>query len=328
MADRVTAEIVRATDVTLAGDVLRVVHDGLPALAGRDPPDQLAELRARHEPFRRFLNAPPNGNRLVNSCLLYPARSAETVGTFFLASSFGFAPVAGTALMAAAAVAVDEGSVPAAPGWLTLRLDTAVGVAEVRAEVVGGSVVRATWLTRAPRMLARSQAVAGSDGSTRTVSLVATGLPYIVVAEDELGVSLEDEAALGPAAAALSADVGAVCPLSRYGIEQDLARYLVMVTAAMAGNAIRTVWISDQGEVARSAGGTGALAVVAAMGARRGAGPTVVTAPGGSFLVDIAGDRASVTAETRISAKHAFFATPADLGASATGMPVRPDRPT
>src|SRR3546814_18888925 len=67
-------------------------------------------------------------------------------------------------------------------------------------------------------------------------------------------VSLEDEAGLGPAAAALSADVDAAYPLSLFGIAKQYSLYLVMVKAKAPGNRIRTVWVSAKGEVARSAG--------------------------------------------------------------------------
>lgn len=298
------APIVLATDVTLAGDVLRVVHDGLPVLTGPDATAGLADLRARYERFRRFLNTPPNGNRLVNSCLLYPAADEQTVGRFFLASGFGYAPIAGTALMAASVVALDLGRLPPAEGRTLVRLDTAAGPAEVQAEVVNGPVARATWLARAPRVLRQAETVRCSDGRHRRVSLVTSGLPYIVVTADELGVALEDLAGLGPAAAALSAAVGAAYPLSAFGLEQDYARYLVMVTAPAAGDVIRTVWVSDRGEVAHSAGGTGALAVVAAAGA---GGVRTVSAPGGDFTCEIVGERAAVTAQTRISARHVFY---------------------
>lgn len=305
--------VVKATDVTLAGDVLRVVHDGLPVLASRDAVAGLEELRARHEPFRQFLNAPPNGNRLVNACLLYPAPDGQTAGRFFLASGFGYAPVAGTALMAAAAVALHLRRAPASEGSARIRLDTAAGPAEVLAEVVGGQAVRATWLTRMPRVLRRAQAIACSDGRRRRVSLVASGLPYIVVSAEELGIALDDHDGLGPAAAALSADVGAALPPSAFGLERDYARYLVMVTAPAPGKAIRAVWISDLGMAAHSAGGTGALAVVAAAGA---GGPTIVSAPGGDFICEIAGEQASVTAEIRISARHAFYPLAAEVMAA------------
>ena len=59
-------------DVEVAGDILRVVESGLPELASSNAAEALIELRAKHEPFREFLNLPPNGNHLINSCLLYP----------------------------------------------------------------------------------------------------------------------------------------------------------------------------------------------------------------------------------------------------------------
>jgi proline racemase len=235
---------------------------------------------------------------------------------FFLASRFGFAPIAGTALMAAATVAIAEGRLSADDGWSAVRLDTAVGAAEVQVEIKDGNVIRAKWLRDRPQILVSDQAVACSDAITRSVSLVASGLPYAIVSEDDLGVALDDHARLGPAAAALSADVGAVYPLSRFGLEKEYSRYLVMVVSQPEHNRIRTVWISDKGEVARSAGGTGALAVFAALlarGSSKGEESMLVSAPGGSFLCEARGDSASVTADVRINARHEFYPLPSHL---------------
>ncbi|MBI1385045.1 MAG: hypothetical protein GC150_09060 [Rhizobiales bacterium] len=308
-----------ATDVMLAGDILRVVHGGLPKLAGESAGEQLEDLRLRFEPFRRFLNTPPHGNWLVNSCLLYPAATEPYAGRFFLASSFGYAPLAGTALMAGATVAVDEGRIPPVEGWTAISMDTALGSAQIEVEISRNEVVRARWRTQIPRVLVADGNIAQGRWSGRNFSVVMTGLPYIVITDEELGISIHDHERLGPTAAELSRDVSKAYPLSDFGIENSYAQWLVMVTHSVSNDETNAVWISDQGFLARSAGGTGALAVHAIANMRGRDDPSAplrVRAPGGAFLCRITNDHASVMADVRICARHEFFPDSTDIMAS------------
>lgn len=47
--------------------------------------------------------------------------------------------------------------------------------------------------------------------------------------------------------------------MARFGIGGNYDRYLVMFVHKIADTRIKTVWVSDKGDVANSAGGTGAV---------------------------------------------------------------------
>ncbi|KIC12276.1 hypothetical protein RA19_03275 [Leisingera sp. ANG-M1] len=301
---------VSATDVRLAGDILRVVHGGLPDLNTSNPQAALEELRQNHQGFRSFLNQPPHGNAMVNSCLLYPPAAPDTDGTLFLASRFAYAPLAGTALMAAAAALARQALEDGQAARNAYFFQTANGPARINVQNAAGLTAQAEWITAPPAMLSANAELPGAPGRTHSVSLVSTGLPYLVADEDTLGASLDDHPSLGPAAAALSRRASEVFPTSRFGAEASYAPYLVMAIRQTARDHIRTVWISDAGEIASSAGGTGALAVVEACQARGLVQPdtrVTVEAPGGAFDCRVGSSQASVQAETRITASHLFY---------------------
>jgi len=301
---------IAATDAMIAGDILRVAHGGLPELRSRNAADGLAELRAHREPLRAFLNDPPHGNLLVNACLLYPATQAFSAGRHFLASRFGYSPLAGTASMACAAVRAEASRLaPDKPGS-PLIFETARGLAQVEIAVEGPLMARATWLAPLPSVPVAEQAFDIPHRGKVRLSIVHSGLPYIVVENSELGVSIDDLAQLGRAAMTLSAAVGRAKPVAAFGMADDYDRYLVMVVDATSSDDVPVVWVSDKGEVARSAGGTGALAALAALQARglRQPGHTVaIRAPGGTFQCRIDDSSAVVTATTRIVARHDFL---------------------
>lgn len=300
---------ISATDVMIAGDVLRVAHGGLPELRGTDTAEALAELRARHERLRSFLNEPPHGNELVNACLLYPASNPSRAGRHFLASRFGFSPFAGTALMACATVRALEGSLPQ-PNGMPLVFETAGGLAEVEVQSDGPLSARATWIASVPSVPIADHLIDLPGRGMVRLSIVMSGLPYIVVEDRELGVSIDAVPELARAAMALGAAVEREWPVARFGFGDDHAHFLMMVICLRDTEEVRVVWVSDRGEAARSAGGTGALAVLGALearGLRRRGRAVSIRAPGGSFSCLI-GDRAAfVTADVQVVARHEFF---------------------
>lgn len=298
-----------AIDVELAGDILRVAIAGLPEIASRNATKALAELRLNHEPFRDFLNLPPNGNPRINSCLLYPPFEPSADGTLFLASRFAYAPYAGTALMAAATVLAEMRNLKRAAGQCRVKLLTAHGVMSVELNRTGNFVTQAKWFTAPPVMLIAEAELLMNAGDAIPVSLVDAGLPYLIVGADEMGLSLGDYSSLSNAAIELSAAAGKQYPLSRLGNVESYDTYLVMFFSQIADDHIKTVWVSDKGEVANSAGGTGALSVLAACENSGRVAPgqsTRVEAPGGVFECQIEGAQATVASDVRIIAEHKF----------------------
>lgn len=296
----------------IAGDILRVVHGGLPALRSQSTADGLAELRAHYEPLRAFLNDPPHGNLLVNACLLYPASQPFSAGRHFLASRFGYSPFAGTALMACAAVIAEANPPSLEKASSALIFETARGPAQVEIAVEDPLTGRATWVAPKPSVLISEQVFDIPSRGKIRLSIVTSGLPYIVVEDSELGVSIDDLPQVAQAAMVLSAVVGRDKPIADFGVEEDCARYLVMVVNAKCKDEVPVVWVSDQGEAARSAGGTGALAALAALqarGLRQPCRTVAIRAPGGAFQCRIDDSFAVVTATTRIVARHEFLSS-------------------
>ena len=299
-----------AIDVDLAGDILRVVTSGLPALVSRNATDALNELQSEHELLRDFLNLPPNGNHLINSCLLYPPFEQGADGALFLASRFAYAPYAGTALMAAATVLAQAQD---NTDRRLFEFETAQGAMGVELIRNNNIVTRAKWFVETPKLLINDGKLQREAGGTAAVSIVDAGLPYLVVDSDKLGIELSDHSKLSTTAIELSAVAGNQFPMAQSDMVDNYSQYLVMFTSKVVDNHIKTVWVSDKGEVANSAGGTGALAVFIACkenGSLKPESQALIEAPGGTFTCGISGNQASVTANIRIVAKHTFNPAP------------------
>lgn len=301
-----------AADTLIGGDILRIVLSGMPDLQATNAIEALRELRREHEDFRRFLINPPRGHEDINACLLLPPFSSDAVRTLVVAAQFGYAPIAGTALMAASAVLVQTGQAAATGARATLPFDTAKGKAEVAVDVADGRCVSATWSTHPPRVIARDREFVLGDGRRVRASVITSGLPYVVASASDLRLDMRDSHRLGAAGADLSRAAGAQLPLGDVGLAEDADAYIVMIVgrpelwAAESTTSVPAAWVSSTGWVAPSPSGTGALAVAAYLAETGVLDPEmaleVVTPAGNGFRCWLDGPTASVRASVEITA--------------------------
>ncbi|SHK03541.1 Proline racemase [Shimia gijangensis] len=295
----------QVADVEICKDILRVVLEGAPELQARTPLDALAELRANHDAFRRFLLEPPHGHADVNACLLLPAMEVGAQNCLVVAAQFGYAPVAGTMVMAACAALSETKEIAHDTGG-TLCFDTAAGRQRVTRRDLTGEHPQTVWQTSRPR-LCETDALLSVGGRAVRVSLVHSGMAYVVVAARDLAISMQDHVALSQAGRAVVAAAREAFALKDYGLQGLVETYLVMVVGDIdrqgARPTVDVAWVSGSGLVANSAGGTGALAVAAhlqSLGALETGEVLVTQAPGGPFECTLLDDHAEVAGYPRL----------------------------
>ncbi len=317
---------VSAVDVLISGDVLRIVLDGTPKLRARNALEALQELRAEHEDFRSFVIDPPRGHPGVDACLLLPPFSPDAIRTAIIAEHFGYAPVAGTPLLASAAALIETGQVSVREPETRLVFDTAQGKTEVIASIKDGRCLALRWITVRPRIIAHNQGFTLEARRVVPASVISPGLPYLVARAADMGVSLADAEALGAAGAMLSRAAGEQLPLRQVEMEQDLDAYLVMVADDLfdrgQGEAaqVQAAFVSPTGEIARMPTATGTLSVAAHFidKGQLAAGQFLqVTSPTGHSLTGrIDATRASVEGSARVVSLLQLVADPLDERAS------------
>jgi len=189
------------------------------------------------------------------------------VRTAIIAEHFGYAPVAGTLLLASAVALIETGEVAAREPTTSVVLDTAKGKAEVIVNIANKRCVSSKWTTERPRVISRKQRLTLNDERIISATLVNSGLPYVVACAADLGVDFQDKRELGAAGAMLSRAAGHQMPLQDLGMEDDADAYLVMLVgdltddgAAQAAQ-VQAAFISPTGSVARMPTGTGTLSV-------------------------------------------------------------------
>ena len=300
---------VQATDVKICGDTLRIVTAGLPELKAATAKGKLQELRQDHETFRKRVLVAAGGDKDVNAGLLYPRSMDEVENMLFVAAQFGYGPVAGTMLMAAATVLLREVSLTEP---VELLFETATGQQIILAERAPENALCTTWKTTIPRMLVEDGSIEVSGRNVR-FSLIDTGMAYIVVHASELDIPIKDHATLSRLAQVMSKAVLAKHSIDAVGLTGLVTEYLIMFVGSISGqeNApeVEVVWASTGGLIAQSAGGTGALAVLQHLNATGYIAPHVwlrTIAPGGAFDCRITEDGAEVKAMPQIQAQLEF----------------------
>lgn len=273
--DLTTRAEVTAVDILIAGDVVRVILSGAPALDAETLDDALTELRGKHEPFREFIMQHPRGHDgIVDSAILLPPVSKTAARSILIGTQEGYGSLAGTPMLASVCALVETGRVPVQEPETSVTFDTARGPAEVRAVIRGGRCVSAAWHTQLPKVVAQDRIVEMESGACVPVTILDAGLPFLVADVTGCGASMEDIESLGTAGASLSKAAGQQVPLCDFGLEHSFPNYLVMlvepVVKAPGDNQAQIMvgCVMPDGSVSRMPSGLGTLSVAATLAAQ------------------------------------------------------------
>lgn len=282
---------VLAYDTVVSGDILRIVVKGLPKLRAGTASGMLAELRLEHDDFRKFVIQPPRGYEGLSACLLLPPETGGSTRSIVVGPQIGYVPFAGTPLIAAASVLLNEGEISPVAGEEGILFDTAKGRQTVFAKRTADGSYAGSWHTEPAALILENGDVALSNGSRIGISIVALGLPYVVVRARDLEVDLLDMERLSWAAVDVSRQSGIQYPVESLGLQDHGPSYPVLVVdepeSIDDGIGVKLAWVSPSGWIAAGPAGSGSLSVAACL-VRRGVlklgQSLIVTSPGNNSL--------------------------------------------
>ena len=280
-----------AIETVVAGDILRIVVEGVPKLRAKTASGMLAELRSEHDDFRKFIVQPPRGHDGVSACLLLPPELPDSTRSIVVAPQLGYVPFAGTPLISAASVLIHEGEIDPAAGVGGIHFDTAKGRQTVFASSTADGIFTGSWHTKPAEMIVENGEITLSNGTRAGISIVALGLPYVIVRAGDLGVDLVDMERLSRAAVDVSRQSGIQYPIESLGLQEHGSSYPVLVIdePVSVGDAlgIGLAWVSPSGWIGEGPAGSGSLSAAAVL-VRRGdlkpGQPLIVTSPRNNSL--------------------------------------------
>jgi len=318
-------------DAHTAGEPLRVITGGFPALAGATILDRRRDARQNWDHLRRALMLEPRGHADMYGCLLMPPATDDgDVGVLFLHNE-GYSTMCGHGIIGLVKVGLECGLIELPPGQDVLRIDTPAGrvTATAHRSDDGVRVDQVSFLNVPSFLHTRDLVVEVAGYGAVTCDVGYGGAFYACLEAQQLGLTVEPAnfARLAQAGMAVKRAVMEQHALRHPDGDQDLNFLYGTIFSGPAGDGVhsRNVCIFADGEVDRSPTGTGVSCRAAILHARGelpvGERITIESLIGTRFDVSVheettVGALPAVVPEVRgaayITGRHEFFVDPAD----------------
>ncbi|MGH2549542.1 MAG: proline racemase family protein [Thermomicrobiales bacterium] len=184
---------VSTIDTHAAGEPLRIVTYGAPVLRGATVAERRAEMRDKHDWFRRFLLWEPRGHADMYGALLSPPVTPGADYAVLFMTNDGYSTMCGHGIVALTTALIETGQFVVTAEQTKIRYDTPAGLIEARAIIREGDVELVTFENVPAYRAIEDLAITLDDGSELIVDVVWGGAFYALVPASELGVRVAPE---------------------------------------------------------------------------------------------------------------------------------------
>lgn len=250
-------------DTHTGGEPLRIVTSGLPAIRGRTVLEKRRYFMEHYDHLRTGLLREPRGHADMYGAVLTPSADDADLDVFFL-NTEGYSPMCGHAVLAIAKVAIETGLVRKPGPAPELAINTPAGRNHARAVVEDGEV-RQVFFRNVPSFVYRRDQRIDVPGLGPVSFDVAFGGAFYAIVEAQplrLGLMAEHYGALRDSGRRIKAAILDTLKIE-HPFEPDLSSLFGVIftgPAETAGHHSRNVNVFEDGEVDRSATGTGVSA--------------------------------------------------------------------
>lgn len=257
-------------DAHTGGEPFRVVVEGLPEIPGDTVLDRRSHAQVHLDHLRKALMWEPRGHADMYGGLIGPPASEDGDISVLFIHNEGFSTMCGHGIIALAKVVLEAGILPVTEPETTLRIDTPAGRVTATSAVRNGKVAR-TRFRNVPSFSADIDArVQVQDLGEVRYDLGYGGAFYALVDVGEVGLDLEDAAALSAAGRIIKREISATRSIEHPEHPELSFLYGVIFTGPPRDSShhSRNVCVFADGEVDRSPTGTGVSARLAVMSER------------------------------------------------------------
>ncbi len=267
---RIPEQATRITtiDAHAAGEPLRIITGGLPALQGDTILERRRYMQEHLDHIRRALMWEPRGHRDMYGCVLTEPVSPEAdLGVLFIHNE-GYSTMCGHGVIALVTTLLETGALPAKGQQTPVTLDTPAGLVRATAHLdERGHVERVSFLNVSSFVYARDIELDVPAWGRVSVDIAFGGAFYAFLPAEQVGLRVEPQQHEQVAAAgeAIKQAVNAKMPIE-HPIEKDLGfLYGTILTGPpeVPTHHSRNVCIFADAEVDRSPTGTGVSARLA-----------------------------------------------------------------
>ena len=244
---------INTIDAEVAGEAVRLIVGGGPAVPGRTMADKLAWLRKHGNPMRTLLMLEPRGHAGMHGALLTePVSPNAHAGALFM-NAAGFPLLSGEGVMAAVKIGLEHNLIASQDEQLSI--DTPAGL--VRAQLRGSSVT----LSGVPSFV-HAPGIPVTVGSRKVSADVAFGGEFYAVADSE-AVGIPVDMSHGLQLVRMALDLGkAIESAVSVGIHG-----VIFTALPRAAADLRSATVLDGQVVRRSPGVAGTAALLAVLDA-------------------------------------------------------------
>jgi proline racemase len=254
---RLEAAAISTIDAHVAGEPVRLLVGGAPAVAGRTMGEKLAWLRSHGQRLRRRLMLEPRGHAAMHGALLTEPVSPGSHAGILSMHAGGFPELSGESVIAAATIALENRLIEGEAAQLIF--DTPAGAVRAHPHLSRAGRVERVALTNVPSFVFSGGGTIRLGKRALSVDIAFAGEFYAIVDGENAGLPVDGTHAAQLIAAA--ADI-------RLALEETKAVNGVIFTAPPRGEAdLRSATVLEGGILRRSPGLTGTCALLAVLDA-------------------------------------------------------------
>ena len=258
----------KTIDAHVAGEAVRLIVEGAPAIKGRRMEDKLAWLRKHGEPLRTALMLEPRGHAGMHGALFTePVLPKAHAGLLFM-NAGGFPPVSGEAVMAAVTIAIEQKIIHVDAD--VLCIDTPAGLLTAHPHRAGSQSdmrVSGVAVTGLPGFVQAAGLPIQLGGRTVPVDVAFGGEFYAIADGEAAGIPVDIDHApeLIRTGVRLQQAVDAVLRITQPGL--SAMNGVIFTAPARKGGHLRSATVLDGGVLRRSPGAAGTVALMAVLDA-------------------------------------------------------------
>ncbi len=260
--------IIRTLDTHTAGEPLRIVIDGMPALSGATILERRRFMQQHYDHLRKMLMWEPRGHYNMYGCILTPPVSPEAdLGVLFMHNE-GYSTMCGHGTIGLVTALIETGALPSKGKYTPVNLDTPAGLVRATAHLDEQQHVESVSFLNVPSFLyARNAQIDVPLYGPLTVDIAYGGAFYVIVPSSAMQLNVQPSSVeqLVQAGEAIKRAVNAQIPVN-HPLEPDISFvYGTIFTdhPEDPSHHSRNVCIFADGEVDRSPTGTGVSARLA-----------------------------------------------------------------
>src|SRR6266702_5309501 len=188
------AAVITTVDAHAAGEPLRIITSGLPALPGTTMLERRRYLQEHFDHVRRALMWEPRGHHDMYGCVVTPAVTADAdLGVLFMHNE-GYSTMCGHGIIALVTTLLETGALPAKGQHTSVNLETPAGLVRATAHLNSSGHVEYVSFLNVPSFLyARDVEIDLPIFGRLTVDVAFGGAFYAFLAAEQVGLKVIPE---------------------------------------------------------------------------------------------------------------------------------------